>query len=129
MQQPVRIERIPHAYPIAELETDRRAAFAQRLPRGGQLLSRGAVLSRQVFDRVLAIRGHRRIQLEWLELQLRRYRTFEARQGDLQGIQSYGTPRAGNIGHEVDLHYVLESHGLHRVQAYSVPRPSTSMPR
>ena len=126
MQQPVCIEGIPHAHPIAELETNGGAAFAQHLPRGGQLLWRGAVLSRQILDRVLAVRRHRGIQLERLELQLRRHGSFEPRQGDLQGIEPNGTPRAGNVGHEVDLHHVLESHGSHRVQAYCVYRPGTS---
>ena len=59
VQQPMRVERVPDARPVAEREADLGAALANDRARARELLGRRAVLARQVLGRVLAFGRHR----------------------------------------------------------------------
>src|SRR3546814_6971093 len=74
VQQPVGVEGVPDvAAPIhVEGEAQLGTARADRLAVVARLLFAHAVLGSQVFDRILALRRQRRVELERLEMQFHR---------------------------------------------------------
>ena len=95
---------------VARLERD--AARTDRLAIGVDLLRRAAVFLRQVFGGILPLRWHLRVQLERLEMDLRRHLARKLRQRLLQRRQPARAPRAGNVGDEVDAHGNGWGHGM-----------------
>ena len=111
MQQAMRVEGVVDvAAPVhAELETQGRAACADRFAVLRRLFGADPVFAGQVFDRVLAFGRHLRIQLERLEMQFDLQVPANARHSLLQRLQAHRAPRAGDIGNEIDLD--RNSHG------------------
>ena len=106
VQQPVRVERVVGAPPLAlaEGEADRLAALADRLGVAFDLLGRDAVLARQVLDDLLALRRHLRVQLERLEVQVGLHFAVEPLERAFERVEADRAPGAGDIGDEIDLH-------------------------
>ena len=88
----------------AEIQAERgRAAADQRLPLGN-LRGSGAVLARRILGDGLARGRQARVQLEGLQVQFHRHRVGDTIDSLFQRMQADRTPRAGDVGDEVEPH-------------------------
>jgi hypothetical protein len=104
MQQPMRIERVvdARAFFRVEREPERLSAQADGFLVARELLGRRAVLLSDVLGNILPFRGHVRIELERLKVNVDARSVVDARERLLERAQSDHAPWTGDIGHEVD---------------------------
>ena len=111
MQQPVRIERVVRASPLAATEHEAHglAALPDRLRVALHVRRRDAVLAREMLDDLFALGRHLRIQFERLEAEVGLHDAVESRQRFLERVEADRAPRTDDVGDEVDLHEVARA--------------------
>src|SRR3546814_202040 len=102
IRRPPRSTRTDTLFPYTTLFRSLGTARADRLAVVARLLFAHAVLGSQVFDRILALRRQRRVELEQLEMQFHAGVFADAGDRLFQRLQADRTPRAGHVGDKID---------------------------